>query len=88
MCCKIDEGSIFYGETRRRDRVAITEELREEVVKTFKEMHELFNRGYTPKVKWSKSCNACSLKDLCLPKLGRSPSVAEYIKNALAEDDI
>lgn len=88
MCCKIDEGAIFYGETRRRDRVAITEELREEVVKTFKEMHELFNRGYTPKVKWSKSCNACSLKDLCLPKLGRSPSVAEYIKNALAEDDI
>ena len=88
MCCKIDEGAIFYGETRRRDRLAITEELREEVIKAFKEMHELFNRGYTPKVKWSKSCNACSLKDLCVPKLGRSPSAKEYIKNAIAEEDI
>lgn len=33
------------------------------------EMRQLFRRGHTPKVRPSKSCNACSLKELCLPAL-------------------
>ena len=36
--------------------------------------------------KWSKSCNACSLKDICLPKLGKTPNVKEYIHAAITED--
>ena len=31
-----------------------------------------------PKVKISKKCNACSLKDICLPKLNQNPSVDKY----------
>ena len=48
-------------------------------------MHELYIRGYTPKVKPSKTCNACSLKELCLPKLMKKQSVSAYLKAAMEE---
>mgnify|MGYP004608023773 CR=1 FL=1 len=49
------------------------------------EMHELYRRGYTPKVKPSKSCNACSLKELCLPRLMKTKPVSDYLKAAMEE---
>ena len=83
----IPEGALFYGETRRREVVEITEDLRQEVRNMFQEMHQYFERKYTPKVKYSKSCTACSLKDICLPKLGKSGSVKAYIHQMLKEDE-
>lgn len=79
------EGSIFYGETRRREDIKITDELRNKVKTIFQEMHEYYERRYTPKVKWSKSCNGCSLKEICLPVLGKTVPVKTYIKQALNE---
>ncbi len=79
----ISEGAIFYGEIRRRERIEVTDDLRDRVRDMFKEMHQYYERRYTPKVKWSKSCNGCSLKDICLPKLGKAISVETYIKQAL-----
>ena len=83
----IAEGAIFYGETRKREAVTFTDELRTEVKEMFEEMHQYYNRGYTPKVKWSKSCNGCSLKDICLPKLGKAQSVKAYISQAVGEEE-
>ena len=83
LCCEILEGALFYGEIRRRETVMFTEELRRLVKKNLAEMHELYRRGHTPKVKPSKSCNACSLKSLCLPKLMKTKSAAEYLFAAL-----
>lgn len=87
LSCTIAEGAVFYGEIKRRERIEFTDELKEQVRTMFSEMHQYFDRKYTPKVKWSKSCNACSLKDICLPKLGKAASVKEYIKAAIGEDD-
>ena len=83
---EIPEGAIFYGETRRREVVQITEELRREVRDMFREMHGYYDRKYTPRVKHSKSCNACSLKDICLPRLGRNVSVKTYMDQMLQEE--
>lgn len=83
----INEGAIFYGETRKRERVDITDDIRRKVRAMFQEMHLYFERGYTPKVKWSKKCNGCSLKDICLPKLGKTSSVKEYVQKALEEGE-
>ena len=47
-------GALFYGETRRREVVEITDDLRNEVRDMFEEMHQYYNRGYTPKVKQAK----------------------------------
>lgn len=42
-------------------------------------MHRLFERRYTPKVKRRRSCNACSLKNICLPEFMQGADVAEYL---------
>lgn len=88
LCCNIEDGSIFYGETRRRIKVRIGNDLRDKVKSKFKEMHEIYDRRHTPKVKPSKSCNACSLKDLCLPKLCKNKSAREYILDNIKGGDL
>lgn len=86
LAARIEEGALFYGEIKRREKVLFTEELRAQVRADFAEMHQIYDRKYTPKVRWSKACNACSLRDICLPKLGKAPSVKAYIKNAIEEE--
>ena len=83
LCCTIPEGALYYGEPRRRTTVRFTPELRKQVHDSLTEMHELYKRHYTPKVKPSKACNACSLKDLCLPKLMSRKKVADYLSAAM-----
>lgn len=85
LCCEIKEGAVYYGQSRHRTQVIFTEDLRNQVRLLLDEMHSLYRRGYTPKAKPSKSCNACSLKDLCLPKLFRKKSVSDYLKAAMEE---
>ena len=85
LCCDIPEGALYYGETRRRERITFTEELRAQVRELLAQMHDLYRRGYTPKVKPTKSCNACSMKELCLPKLMKNRSVSAYLKSAMEE---
>lgn len=75
----IPDGYLYYGENRRRTHVDFTEELRQKVRKTSDEMHDLFQKGYTPKVRYSKQCKACSLVDLCMPKIQKAENVREYI---------
>ena len=45
---QIPEGALFYGETKRREIVELTEELRAEVKTMFGEMHQYYQR------KWKK----------------------------------
>lgn len=85
LCCDIPEGALYYGETRRREYVRLDQELRDQVREMLIQMHSLYKRGYTPKVKPTKSCNACSLRELCLPKLLKSRSVSAYLKAAVEE---
>lgn len=84
---EINEGAIFYGETRKRERIIITEELRNEVQNIVKEMRQYYERNYTPKVKSDKKCNSCSLKNICLPKLDKCTTVKTYIKNKLEDEE-
>lgn len=85
LCCTVSEGALFYGETRRRTSVCFTLALRQQVCSMVEEMHQLRRRGYTPKVKPSKGCNACSLKELCLPALMKEKDVHAYLHQAMEE---
>lgn len=85
LCCAVPEGALYYGETHRRLTVQFTPELRSQVWDNMTEMHELYRKRYTPKVKPSKGCNACSLKDLCVPKLMRTKKVSDYLAGAMKE---
>lgn len=87
LCCQIPEGSLFYGETRRRTRVAFDGTLRQRTLDLLHELLGYMDRGYTPGAKLHKGCNACSLRDIYLPKLSRAPSVADYIHDRAGEDE-
>lgn len=85
LCCSIPEGALYYGETCHRVAVPFTQALRGEVRELLEQMHGLYSRGHTPKVKPGKGCGACSLKELCLPKLMKSRSVDSYLREAVEE---
>ena len=68
-------------------KVEFTDEVREKVCKIFTEMHKYYEQRYTPKVKTSKKCNACSLKDICIPVLNKKKSVSGYIDRIIAEEE-
>ncbi|MDR2357726.1 MAG: CRISPR-associated protein Cas4 [Oscillospiraceae bacterium] len=84
-CQPIEQGCLYYGETKRREYVDLTDELRDTARKMFAEMHEYFRRGYTPRVKPGRSCRACSLCDICIPKLPVEHSVRKYIKDMMED---
>ncbi len=85
FCCTIDRGYLFYGEMKRRVEVVVDEDIRCETRNLINEMHELFEKKHTPKVKAGKACKACSLENICLPKLTYQKSVTTYI-NRMLED--
>ena len=76
LVCEISEGVLF---------VALTPELRQTTLALAEEMNRYFARGYTPKVKPGKHCNACSLKALCLPVLCRRADPNAYLREHLEE---
>ncbi|MEG0638681.1 MAG: CRISPR-associated protein Cas4 [Clostridia bacterium] len=88
LCCApIATASLYYGETAHREKVTLDDALRDKVAGFLAEMHRLTQRGYTPKRKPDKGCNACSLREVCLPRLMSRPSVSAYIAQRLKEDE-
>lgn len=83
---EINNACIFYHETRRREYVEITDELRNKAVAAVMEMHSYMSRGYTPKPKMSIACKKCSLADICIPELEKkSEMVSAYIERHIME---
>ena len=86
LSCHIERGSLFYGETKRREYLEITPDLRKKLVQTIKEMRTLYVRGETPRGKYDKRCPKCSLHDLCMPELfAKEQTVEQYITGRLQE---
>ncbi|MCG3209833.1 MAG: hypothetical protein FOGNACKC_03460 [Anaerolineae bacterium] len=86
LATAIPTGFIYYAQTRRREAVAFTADLREKVLKAVEEMHTYYQRGYTPKVKPTKACRSCSLADICLPDLQtKRITASKYIRQYVEE---
>ncbi len=77
---KIEEGALFYFETRQRISVLIDDRLRELTQKCSKQMHYYMSKGVTPPAYKTKACNSCSLKQLCNPDLFNRQPVNQYLK--------
>mgnify|MGYP000871693908 CR=1 FL=1 len=82
----IDEGALFYWETRSREYVRITEELRRFTKDCADKMHEIMASGITPAIQKKPHCRNCSLVNECLPSLARCSSVRSYLKTNLYEE--
>lgn len=88
LCCEIPEGFLYYGETRHRLRVVFDAALRERTEAVIGEMHELYRKHHTPMVKRRKACNACSLRELCLPQLEKTKPASVYLKEMLHGEEL
>lgn len=85
LAAEITKGEIFYFETRKRMTVEITKEKIDKLLEITNEMHHYWSKRWTPRVKITKKCDRCSLKDLCLPILSRKEKVSTYMKRRLSE---
>ncbi len=83
----IDKGYLFYNTIKRRSEVVLDNELRTLVQNLADRMHLAFEEGKTPKAKFGKHCDLCSMKEICQPKLtSKKKKVKEYIKKVVAEE--
>ena len=85
LACEIPKGYMFYGETKHRLEVEFNHDLRNKVQQMTEQIHDLFRRRHTPKVKTGSFCRACSLNELCLPKLCKIKNASDYINGRLEE---
>lgn len=79
--CSITEGALWYWETRRRERIPITPELREVTIVSINEAHLILNSGRTPHpTANTKRCRACSLINICEPETFRKDGSRKYME--------
>jgi CRISPR-associated exonuclease Cas4 len=83
--CELSLGYLFYAEIKRRVEVHVTPEDKAQARNIILEMHQYFQRNYTPKVKFGPKCKSCSLYGICLPELQQRRSVASYIESRITE---
>lgn len=84
LVCSVNKGYLYYGETKHRVAVDITENERIKVKKIVNEMHKYYKKRHTPRVKTGAFCKSCSLQHVCLPKLMNKETVQRYIERKLS----
>jgi CRISPR-associated exonuclease Cas4 len=83
--CPVEEGALFYGETRRRTIVAFDLELRTLTFRIAAGARGNIEAGFTPPPVAMPACRRCSLVGLCLPdRLGAPPAVKAWLARQVA----
>lgn len=82
----VDEGALFYGQTKRRQNVVFGETLRTLTADTARAAAGLLAKGETPRAVYEpRKCDRCSLIDHCQPRaLSAHASVAQWLADQLA----
>lgn len=76
----IEKGFLYYGETRHREEIFFTKELRDLVERKSERMHQLYEQKNLPASVYKAHCKSCSLFDACMPKLfTKVPKVNTYL---------
>lgn len=85
----VPEGALFYGATRRRQVVPFDKELRRLTQNTIRETREMLVAGRTPSATYERRrCDACSLLDLCQPRLlARAGKVQIWLEKQIQDED-
>ncbi len=69
--CSIKEGALFYGKSRRRRAVEMSDDLRSETLETIKQTRELISQRLLPEPVADSRCRHCSLVEACMPYASR-----------------
>jgi len=77
---QIESADLFYFSTKKRETIAITDQLKDEVRAIAAQMHTIYEDKLTPDAEYFKNCTMCSLYDLCMPRLTKKKkSVQNYL---------
>ncbi|WP_156540569.1 CRISPR-associated protein Cas4 [Gallibacterium genomosp. 3] len=84
---KIDEGALWYQQTRHRIPILFTNQLRTKTLTIIEQVHRLLESGKTPLPTYSKQCKACSLFEFCQPQLFNNDKSISYVANLFTVQD-
>lgn len=82
----IGQGYLFYGQTKRRQKVIFDTQMREETKNLAREYSDFIKAGITPEAVYTDTCRHCSLIDLCLPRMFNQGDVRSYMRRFMGED--
>ncbi len=82
----VTEGAIWYWEVRRRENIKIDNVLRSSTIAAIEGSHAILASGKTPPpTDKIKRCRACSLVDLCEPKVFKRDHSNAYVEVLFSE---
>jgi len=85
---EIFNGSIFYGKIRRRLNVIFNQSIREETENLIVKLRKFLDIKQTPKPIYNFKCDACSLRDWCMPKvMEKKKSINKYLSEVIGKDE-
>ena len=80
----IPKGALYYGKTKRRLELELTEDLRDKTRDAARRLHELVITARTPRGVLRKKCRYCSLLGICLPTaMSSKKSVRKYLQEVI-----
>jgi len=84
----VEAGALFYGQTRRRKDVSFDLELRDLTQRIIIEARAMIASQQTPSARYeAKRCDACSLLELCQPRLLGRRSVGDWLQLQIDEKE-
>ena len=81
----INDGALWYMQTRHRLPVVFSGSLREQTLAIIAQVRALLESGTTPPPEYDKHCKACSLVEMCQPKLLEKDRSVGYVKGLFGE---
>lgn len=82
------EGYIYYADVKKRIKLPLREEYElydRELKELLCEMRRNKERGVIPPIRKGQKCSGCSMKDLCMPKLRKTKSLQDSIRELLED---
>lgn len=85
---QVEAGALFYGQTRRRQKVDFDMALRELTRQVIADTRGMLASGKTPSADYEpKRCDRCSLIDVCQPRWLGWRSVSKWLSDQLDVDE-
>ena len=81
----VPAGALYHCQSRRRQEVVLSPELRERTQARARELHEMISAGRVPPPEHGAKCKFCSLMPQCVPKLPPSRSASDYLAASVRE---
>lgn len=79
----VQEGALYYASTRKRLRVELVAELRQETSEAVERLRSIIAGRHTPRGVFEKKCLRCSLLPDCLPRTTAAGAVRQRFERDL-----